>query len=83
MQYAIQISKNRKGAAPDNIPTEFLKVRDDGQLSHLTKVINKIYETGEIPKDWLKSVVISLYRKNNPMSCDDYRMTSLMIHKLT
>lgn len=30
---------------------EFLKALDDGNLKDLTKVFNKIYETGEVLKD--------------------------------
>lgn len=82
VEYAIKTSKSRKATGPDNIPIEFLKALDDRNLTQLTIMLNKIYETGEIPKDWLKSVFIPLPKKNNPKSCDEYRLISLMSHTL-
>lgn len=58
--------KNRKATGPDNIPIEFLKAFDIRNLTHLTKMLNQIYETGEIPKDWVKSVFIPLHKKSQP-----------------
>lgn len=82
VEYAIKTSKSRKATGPDNVPIEFLKALDDRNLTQLTKMLNKIYATGEIPKDWLKSVFIPLPKKNNPKSCDEYRLISLMRHTL-
>lgn len=46
VEYAIHILKSRKAAEPDVISIEFLMTSDD-----FTKILNKMYETGEISKD--------------------------------
>lgn len=40
VEYARKIDKIRKMAGPDNIPMEFLKTLDDGNLTHPTEVFN-------------------------------------------
>ena len=82
VEYAIKTAKNNKAVGPDNIPIEMWKALDDRNLTSLTEFLNRIYETGEIPREWLKSVFIPLPKKNNPKSCDEYRMISLMSHTL-
>ncbi|ELU04812.1 hypothetical protein CAPTEDRAFT_71521, partial [Capitella teleta] len=46
----------------------------------LTKILNKIYDTGNIPKDLLKSVSIALLKKPGATECDHHRTISLMSH---
>lgn len=48
--HAFSIAKNRKASGPDNIGL-------------VVKLFNSIYETGEIPSDWLSSTFIALSKK--------------------
>ncbi|KAL1458712.1 hypothetical protein WDU94_008838 [Cyamophila willieti] len=79
---AIKQLKNGKAAGPDEIQAEFLKLLDDASLKRLTQVFNKVYTSGRIPKEWLKSEFITLPKKATAKSCDDYRTISLMSHLL-
>ncbi|CAH1732925.1 unnamed protein product [Aphis gossypii] len=48
----------------------------------MTKIFNKIYDTGNIPKEWLKSEFSALPKKIGAMKCEKYRTISLMSHIL-
>lgn len=47
-------------AGPGNIPTEAIKVMDDGNIEVLVKLFNAIYDSGHIPSDWLQSTFIMI-----------------------
>lgn len=83
--HAIKILKNRKATGPDKIHAEILKIIADNEskgLDLITLLFNKIYVTGRIPTDWLKSTFITIPKKTNSSQCDDYRMISIMSHVL-
>lgn len=78
------INKLKKGRAcgPDEIPAEVLTLFGEVGLKSLLTLFNKIYESGKIPQDWLKSIFVTLPKKRNPTKCEDYRTISLMSHVL-
>ena len=80
VEYAINLTKNRKATGPDEIPGEIIKLLDDGNIGRLTELFNKIYDTGEIPDEWLRSTFVVLPKKPIASKCDDYRMISLISH---
>lgn len=83
--HAIKAQKNGKATGPDNIHAEVIKLVGDEEgkgLELLTALFNAIYESGEIPCDWLRSTFIALPKKIQVSYCDDFRMISLMSHVL-
>lgn len=82
VRYAIKMAKNDKAVGPDNIPVEILKVMEDDCLRTLTQFFNKIHTTGIIPDEWLMSTFVTLPKKSNAQSCEDFRTISLMSHVL-
>ena len=52
--------KDDKAAGADDITTEGLKALDEISLHILTSLGNKIYSTGYLPADLMKSVFITL-----------------------
>ncbi|XP_030751542.1 uncharacterized protein LOC115879046 [Sitophilus oryzae] len=82
VRHSITRLKNNKATVPDNVQAEILKLLEDNQLKLLTKLLNKIYETGELPSDWLVSTFIPLPKRANATRCSDYRIISLMSHAL-
>lgn len=83
--YDIKQRRNGKAVGPNKIHAELLKMfAEDSSvgLKEMTKVFNEIYSTGILPKDWLKSVFVTIPKKTNSTNCDDYRMISLMSHAL-
>lgn len=79
---AISLIKAGKTPGPDDTNGELLKLLDDRNTQRLTKIFNKIYSTGNIPKEWLESTFITIPKKVNPKKCNDYRTISLMSHLL-
>ncbi|GFR71353.1 endonuclease-reverse transcriptase [Elysia marginata] len=55
--------KNGKAAGPDQIPIELLQALGNWGIGQLTKLLNRIYNTGNIPKDMLISTFITLQKK--------------------
>ena len=49
-------------------------------MTALTQLINKIYETGEWPKDFLDVTMVALQKKKQAKKCSDYRTISLISH---
>jgi len=46
----------------------------------ITKLMNKIYNTGVIPDDFLQNIFITIPKTNNAQDCSDYRTISLISH---
>ena len=43
--------KGKKATGDDDVPEDILKMLGEDGISIVTKLINKLYETGEWPKD--------------------------------
>ena len=83
LTHAISSVKNGKAPGPDGIQVEVLKTLEvDRALTLLLNLLNCIYKTGVIPKDWLKSTFVAIPKKANCKYCKDYRTISLMSHVL-
>lgn len=82
VEAAIRKARNRKAAGPDDIPVELLKLLDDEGIRLMTALMNRIYETGEIPSEWTQSTFIPLPKKSKPTECSHCRLISLMSHSL-
>ena len=75
--------KNGKAPGPDGIQIEVLKTLvEDRPITLLLNLLNCIYRTGIIPKDWLKSTFVAIPKKANSKYCKEYRTISLMSHVL-
>ena len=64
------MKKTKKGKAPgpDNITIELLEALEEFGVDQITKFLNNIYDTGEIPEDLSKSIFITLPKKIRLMS---------------
>ena len=47
--------KTGKAAGPDNIPIELITALEDVGIAEVTKLLNIIYDSGELPDDFLKN----------------------------
>lgn len=79
---AIFETRDGKAAGPDGIQSEFLKLLDEDSIKFLCKIFNNIYNTGNIPREWLLSEFVMLPKKQGAKKCEDYRGISLMSHLL-
>ncbi|PNF37368.1 hypothetical protein B7P43_G17444 [Cryptotermes secundus] len=76
---AIKDMRNGK-ATGDDVPGDVLKLLGEGGLKTLTKLINIIYETGELPKEFKEVTMIALKKKTIATKCSDHRTISIMAH---
>ena len=76
----IKTLPNNKSCGTDEIPAEFLKNIGAKGTELITKIINKIYNTGEIPNDFLQSMFVPLPKVPKARNCSDYRTISLISH---
>ncbi|CAF1635495.1 unnamed protein product, partial [Adineta ricciae] len=72
--------KTNKATGPDGISIEMIHCLDELGVKVMTKLINKIYDTGEIPEDLTKSIFIALPKKPGATECELHRTISLMSH---
>ena len=74
--------QNREAAGPDKVVVEMLIALHEDGVNLLWKLFNKIYETGQIPTETLKSVFIAIPKKPYALECGNHRTISLMSHTL-
>ena len=60
VESAIRELKDGKVAGVDNISGELIKNGGESVIKLLTKICNKIWQTGEWPTQWTKSLIIAL-----------------------
>ena len=70
--------KKGESAGVDNIPAELVQTGGEDVITTLTKICNKILQTGEWPTPWTQSLVITLHKKGN--LCQNYRTINLISH---
>ena len=69
-----------KSAGVNNIPEELVQAGGEDVITTLTTIRNKIWQTGEWPKLWTQSLVITLPKKGNLQQCQNYQTLSLISH---
>ena len=72
--------KKEKSVGVDNIPAELVKAGGEDVTTALTKICNKIWQTGEWPTPWTQSLDITLPKKGNLLQCQNYRTISPISH---
>ncbi|VDP71215.1 unnamed protein product [Schistosoma mattheei] len=65
--------KSAKAAGPDNIPAEALKADVAVTARILHTLFNKIWDEGQVPKDWKEGHLIKIPKKGDLSKCDNYR----------
>ncbi|GFS24332.1 RNA-directed DNA polymerase from mobile element jockey-like [Elysia marginata] len=80
VENTIKNLKTGKATGPDMISTEMMQALEGIELDAITKMLNTIYDTGEIPKEMLQSIFITLPKKQGATECEQHRTISLMSH---
>ena len=75
---AMKKMKNRKSPGTDGIMIEMLNATEEFAIEKITKLANKIYNTGYIPEEMKKSVFVVLPKKPGTVECTEHRTISLM-----
>jgi hypothetical protein len=66
---AIKDMRRKKATGDDNIPVDLLKQLRDNGLKIMTTLVNKIYMSGNWPKDFLDVTMIALPKKTQAKKC--------------
>ena len=69
VEAAVQSLKKGKSAGVDNIPAELVKAGGENEITALTTICNKIWQTGEWPTPGTQSLIITLPKKGNLHQC--------------
>ena len=74
--------KNGKSCGPNGVYTEMLRALDEDGIDIIWKLVSKIYESGNLPKELLRPVFIALPKIPGTLDCASHRTISLMSHTL-
>lgn len=66
-------AKNQKAPGEDRIPYEFYKNLPQPVLIKVVDAFNTIFDSGNIPEGFNKSIIVPLLKKGNPESVTNYR----------
>ena len=80
VEAALKALKHGKSPGIDNIPAELLAYGGESVVKAYTRICNRVFKTGNWPKDWTTSIVIPLPKKGNLKKCNNYRTISLISH---
>jgi len=69
-----------KAYGDDHIPAELLQCLGEEGIEIISKLINKIYNSGCIPQDFCKSIFIPLPKIAKAQDCSDFRTITLISH---
>ncbi|CAB1107939.1 unnamed protein product [Ectocarpus sp. CCAP 1310/34] len=74
--------KNWKAPGNDSLPAEMLKIDDDEPFvqGHLYTILVKVWNGGDIPREWKDATIKVLYKKGDRSKCINYRGISLQSH---
>ena len=64
--------KNNKAPGADSMINEFLKYGGSEVRNKLLKIMNMIFEKGEVPNDFRKTLIKPLYKKGDKSECRNY-----------
>ena len=70
--------KNNNASGADSMIDEFLKCGGCKVRNKLLKIMNMIFEKGEVPNDFRKTLIKPLYKKGDKSECRNYRGISLV-----
>uniref|UniRef100_A0A8D8XEA4 Craniofacial development protein 2 n=1 Tax=Cacopsylla melanoneura TaxID=428564 RepID=A0A8D8XEA4_9HEMI len=77
---AMSEMKSRKAPGLDEVPAELLTNCGEKAKAMMYKIITNIYETGIVPSDFTKCLIIPIPKKARAQTCDQYRTLSLTSH---
>ena len=78
MEEAVKRLKNRKAAGICQITAELLKLGGKRLITFLHTLIVRVWNTEHCPQDWRDAIIVTIFKKNDPTICDNYRGISLL-----
>jgi hypothetical protein len=78
LKLALEKTENQKTTGLDGINSELIKYGGESLELRFTNLLNECWQRCEIPDDWEKARIISLFKKGERLSCENYRGLSLL-----
>lgn len=75
-----EAKKSNNALGPNDVTAEMLKMGGEQGVKALWEVCNKIWFTGEWPKNWAESLFILLRKKGQTENCSNYCTISFISH---
>ena len=79
---AMSSLRNNKAGGPDQIPVEMIKKGGNTLIDKVVKIVQNVFETGQINQDFVRSEIITLPKKNNTMKCEEHCTIALTSHSM-
>ncbi|XP_045511110.1 uncharacterized protein LOC123706025 [Colias croceus] len=73
VESVIQSLKNGKAPGADLITAEMLKADIETAVKYLTPLIQKMWNSEELPEDWNKGVLVTVPKKGDLSNCNNWR----------
>ena len=80
VKWALGRITRSKDSEDDGIPAELLQILKDDAVKLLHSICQKIWKTQQWPKNWIRSVFISIPKKDNAKECLNYYTIVLISH---
>ncbi|XP_071580973.1 uncharacterized protein [Temnothorax nylanderi] len=80
VEEAITHLKPNKAPGLDEVSAEKIKLLGDEGIRIIHDICNKVWQSGQWPKNWAKSAVIPIHKKGSTRKCQNYRTISLISH---
>jgi len=68
----------RKAPGDDHLPAELLKYSGPAGVTALCALFNASFKAERAPSSWRKGTVVSIFKRDDPSDCDNYRPITLL-----
>ena len=69
-----------KASGGDTIPVELFQILKNDAVKVLQSICQQIWKTQQWPRNWKRSVFITIPKKGNSKECSNYRTIALISH---
>jgi hypothetical protein len=81
LEVKIAVAKLRKYKSPGihQIPAELIQAGGEILLSAIHKLVNSVWNKGELPDEWKESIIVPVNKKGDKIDCNNYPGISLLL----
>ena len=78
VKWALESITRNKASGSDRIPVELFQILKGDAVKVLHSICQQIWKTQQWPKDWKRSIFVTVPRKGNDKECSNYRTIALI-----
>ena len=78
VRVAIRKLKNNRSPGKDLITGEILKAIGETSVQKLTVILNSVWESEVVPRDWKRGIIVKIPKKGNLIDCSNWRGITLL-----